>query len=119
MEQSINIKPYKDIGLALFHTYFTSFRSGIRELLLKVGLEYVTMDVSAVDGWNIIARNIEEAFGIPINLLRKLNYSGGIQNAIPNDSCKNELVRTYRRLHSIQNDIAKGFVNVRWSTRCF
>lgn len=37
MEQSINIKPYKDIGLALFHTYFTSFRSGIRELLLKAG----------------------------------------------------------------------------------
>lgn len=37
VEQSINIKPYKDIGLALFHTYFTSFRSGIRELLLKAG----------------------------------------------------------------------------------
>lgn len=105
VEPDINLKLYKDIGLALFHTYFASFRSGIRELLLKAGLEYVAMDVFTVDGWNIIARNIEEAFNLPINLLRKLNYPGGLQNAISNDLCKNELVMTYRKYHSILNDI--------------
>lgn len=105
VEPGINMKSYKDNGLALFHTYFASFRSGIRELLLKAGLEYVAMDVSAVDGWNIIATNIEEAFNLPLSLLRKLNYPGGLQNSISNDLCKNELVMTYRKFHSILNDI--------------
>ena len=50
-------------------------------------------------------KNIEEAFNLPINLLRKLNYPGGLQNAISNDLCKNELVMTYRKYHSILNDI--------------
>lgn len=106
MAPDTNMRPYKDLRLALFHTYFASFKSGIRELLLKSGLEYVAMDVATVDGWNIIADNIEEAFGLPINLLRKFNYPGGLQNAISNDSCKKELLMMiYRKYHSILNDI--------------
>lgn len=102
----INMKPYQNLEIALFHTYFACYRSGIRELLLKAGLEYVAMDISTVDCWNVTASNIEEAFGIPINLIRKLNYPGGLQNATLNDLCRNELVWAYRTFHSILNDIA-------------
>ena len=63
MAPDINMKPYKNVGFALFYTYYASFRSGIRELLLKAGLEYVAIDVSTVAGWNMIASNIEDAFG--------------------------------------------------------
>lgn len=106
VEPGINMKSYKDNGLALFHTYFASFRSGIRELLLKAGLEYVAIDVSTVDGWNMIASNIEDAFGIPLGLMRKLNYQGGIENAIANDFCRKELVMAYKQFHSMLNDIS-------------
>lgn len=101
----IHIKTYKDIGLALFHTYYASFRSGIRELLLKAGLEYIAIDLSYVDGWNIIARNIEDAFGVPIKLLRKLNYHGGIEKIVSGEQIRDSAVMVYKKFNSILNDV--------------
>lgn len=116
----INMKPYKDVGLALFHTYYASFRSGIRELLLKAGLEYVAIDVSTVDGWNMIASNIEDAFGIPLGLMKKLNYQGGIENAIANDFCRRELIMAYKQFHSMLNDISTlNEFQIRYLRECF
>lgn len=116
----INMKPYKNVGLALFHTYYASFRGGIRELLLKAGLEYVAIDVSTVDGWNMIASNIEDAFGIPLGLMRKLNYQGGIENANSSDFCRKELVMAYKQFHSMLNDISTlNEFQIQYLRECF
>lgn len=102
---TLNMKPYKDVGIALFHTYYASFRSGIRELLLKAGLEYIAIDVSYAEGWNIVADNIEDAFGLSVKLLRKLNYRGGLGSVISKEVCRNNLYVIYKKFHSILNDI--------------
>lgn len=101
----IHIKQYKDLGLALFHTYYASFRSGVRELLLKAGLEYIALDLSYADGWNIIGRNIEEAFQAPIKLVRKLNYPGGIEKIMSGDQSREHAIMVYKKYSSILNDI--------------
>lgn len=101
----IHIKPYKNLGLALFHTYYASFKSGVRELLLKAGLEYVAMGLSNVDGWNIIARNIEEAFQVPLNLVKKLNYPGGIEKIMSSPQNHDHAIIVYNKYSSLLNDV--------------
>lgn len=103
----LNIKDYKNISIALSHTYFASFRSGIREQLFKAGLEYVAMEIDFLDGWNIIGRNVEEAFDIPIKLLRKLNYHGGIENVLGTKYRKKNALMVYKQYHSILNNLDK------------
>lgn len=101
----LNMKHYNNIGTALCHTYFASFKSGIREQLFKAGLESIAMDLELINGCNIIAGNVEEAFNVPIKLLRKLNYHRGIENVLVSESGRNNAVTVYKNYHGILNDI--------------
>ena len=71
-------------------------------LLIKAGLEYIAIDVSYAEGWNIVADNIEDAFGLPVKLLRKLNYRGGLGSVISKEVCRNNLYVIYKKFHSIE-----------------
>lgn len=101
----LNMKPYTNLGIALCHTYFASFKSGIREKLFKAGLEYVGMDIGLVDDWNIISSNIEEALNLPIKLLRKLNSNRSISEILADASGRRRASIVYEKYHSILNDI--------------
>lgn len=102
----IHLKSYTDIGMALFHIYFASFKSGIKELLLKASLEWIALDTTFLDDWDFITfQNIETAFKMPISLLRKFNYSGGIKSMLSNTDVRNNTLSVYKRYHSILNDI--------------
>ena len=68
----------------------------------------------------MIASNIEDAFGIPLGLMRKLNYQGGIENAIANDFCRKELVMAYKQFHSMLNDISTlNEFQIQYLRECF
>ena len=102
----IHLKSYTDIGMALFHIYFASFKSGIKELLLKASLEWIALDITFLDDWDFITfQNIETAFNMPLPLLRKFNYSGGIKSVLSNTDVMSNTISVYKRYHSILNDI--------------
>lgn len=101
----LNIKEYKDIGMALFHTYYASHRSGIRELLLKAGMEWVACGLDDMVDELHMGHNIEETFEMPIKLLRKLNWPAGVKNVLATAEQRKRAVTVYKKFHSILNDI--------------
>lgn len=101
----INMRAYNNIGIALYHTYFASFRGGIREQLVKAGFVFISMHLHMIEGWNIISHNIEGAFGIPIKLLRKLNTHECVETVLATEEGRKRALMVYRRYHHIMNDM--------------
>ncbi|MCR5837858.1 MAG: hypothetical protein K6G88_15275 [Lachnospiraceae bacterium] len=103
----LNIKHYFNLSTALFHTYFASFRSGVRELLVKAGLSYIALNLRYMTGWNMMAQNIEEAFGMSVTLLRKFNYRVESEKdcVIATADDRQLIAMLYRYYHSLLNDI--------------
>jgi hypothetical protein len=103
----LNIKNYFNIGTSLFHAYFASFRSGVRELLVKAGLSYIALNLRYMTGWNMMAQNIEDAFGMPVTLLRKFNYRVESEKdcVIATADDRQLIAMIYRYYHSLLNDI--------------
>lgn len=110
LEPSINLVNYHDAGLMLYHTYFASFNSGIREKMFKAGGLYnIAWNLNDMDGWNIIASNIEQALGISIKMLRKLNESLSVSSMHWLDSMdgRKKVAAIYRKYHPILNTYSK------------
>lgn len=101
----INMCPYKNNNMALFHTYFASHKSGIRELLVKSGLTCIAMSLEIIDDWNIAAKNLEDAFGLPFKLLRKLNTEKGIDGILSTKMGRENALKVYKNYHHIMNDM--------------
>ncbi|MGN0437779.1 MAG: hypothetical protein ACI4F4_04590 [Lachnospiraceae bacterium] len=101
----LNMKPYNNIGLALYHTYYASSQNGIRTLLLKEGLECIASDLCIVEGWNIVARDIETAFKMPIELLKKLNSHRSVEMILALEEGRQKAIIVFKKFHEIMNDI--------------
>lgn len=67
--------PQHKIGQALEHIYFTSFRSGMREILYKAELNNIAYDIEKVPDYNIVGTTPETivSHGVPLRLLRIFN----------------------------------------------
>lgn len=51
-----------------------NLESGVRELLYKCGLNEIAKNLSAINGYNIVGTNLQEALDIQVGLLKKLNH---------------------------------------------
>ena len=102
----LHIKNYDDAAEILMHAYFASYRCGVRELLYKAGgLDKVAWSIDDIDGWNVVAKNIEQAFDMPIKLLRKMNWTYSYKDILNDKVHKKQAVNMYKKYHNILNDV--------------
>lgn len=84
----------QSIGQALEHIYFTSHRSGVREILYKAELKNIAYDIEKIPDFDIVGTTPEGivGHGLPLRLLRILNQRRLIENLFDEDKmelCKN------------------------------
>lgn len=90
----LHLEPYGQIGKILFHAYWGSFRSGIREKMLKAGLINIAVKMDSIIEWNMTAQNVEAALKVPLKLLRKLNTSDEYIDKFLLTASQRELIAT-------------------------
>lgn len=106
LDPSIKMENYYDPGKMLYHTYFASFNSGIREKMFKAGGLYnIAWNLNDIEGWNIVATNIEEAFGIPIKMLRKMNDTLTVNSMhwLDTNEGRRKVASIYENYHQLLN----------------
>lgn len=71
--------PYLDnvsvVSHILLGYYFISFKAGLRELLFKCGLDYLSFNIECFEEINLMATTAEELFEMPLKALRLFNNS--------------------------------------------
>ena len=108
--KSLKMKPYQDIGLALFHTYFAAHKSGVRNELIKIqGVEQISLYLHEISGWNMIATRLKDLFQeqLPLGLLRKLNSYNSIMTILATKKGRQNAVTVYKQYHSLLNDVSE------------
>lgn len=85
------------------HIYYCSYPSGIRELLYKSGLIEIATDLDCIDEYNMLGSSMEEAFGLPIVILRKLNHREAIENILRTEDSRRMVKVVYKNYHSFLN----------------
>ena len=116
----LHLEEYRDFGMVLAHVYFTSFKSGFRELIWKVsGLENIAMNLHLIENWNLLAKNVEEAFDVPIKMLRKLNSVSAVENILNMEEGRRNAKNVYNSFHSILNNFDQlNQFQVRYLVEC-
>lgn len=101
----LHVRDYEDFGRVLFHTYYTSHRSGIREQLFKMGLDEIGYYLDVIEDYNVLGSNVSNAFDLPMKLLQKLNTGFGILKVLKNEQTRFIAKNIYEKYHSQINDI--------------
>lgn len=78
----LHIEPYSDPRHVLLHIYYTFHRNGIYEILFKANLNWIAVNLDRIEDYNIIGSSPQEIFNTHIEVLRAVNYAGGIENII-------------------------------------
>ncbi len=96
-----------DVNMALLHMYYSLTRCNrVMEQLFKAGLT----EIARKAFWNKIpyktdAQNLEEAFGVPMGMLKCLNNSIRLENNVLENVAKRGLLReVYKRFHNVIGD---------------
>lgn len=105
----LNLTDYVNIGWSIRHVYYASHRSGLSEQLYKCGLGSIAYYLETVD-YQIFATNIEDAFQVPLSLIRKLNYMEGIRTILSSKRYKRMAKCIYKKYHGYLNEFE--FINV-------
>ncbi len=95
---------YRRAQDALEHVYFSSHRSGVRELLYKAGLNEIATYISFVDEYNIYAANVEDAFDVCLPMLNKLNSGMGVITTLSKAEKRKYANAIYENYSDIIND---------------
>ena len=71
----IPIREYNanEIGKYLLRIYYSTHRSGAKEILYKANLENIAYILSEIESYNIVGTSPDRILGIPIKLIRILN----------------------------------------------
>lgn len=88
----------KEIDRAIEHVYFTSHRSGSKEILYKAGLDNLAHRLNDFDSYNAIGTTPTEILGynMPIRLLRILNQDDFLNYSLDADTL-NRCANVYSR----------------------
>lgn len=98
----VNLKLYDDMRHMILHIYFTFQRNILlMELLYKAGLNHIAFDLCfyEIEDINYIASSPQEMFGLNIEMLRAVNYSGGVENIISKKN-RDVLNKVYTTFHN-------------------
>ena len=100
-------EPYLDnlniMSHLLLAYYYISFRSGIRELLFKSGLNYLAFFIDIYEEINLAGSTPEELFDLPIKALRMFN-NYDMYSYIANPYRRIVTANTYKRYSSFLNE---------------
>lgn len=83
--------------LAVHHMYFTSFRSGPREILYKADLSYLALELERIEGVNIVGTTPTSIIGhgFPLRLLRIIDDHYLLVGVFDDDEQMDYLRRVY------------------------
>lgn len=120
LSPELHLESYIALGDALCHVYFASMRCGVRELLYKANLGKIALRLDDINEYNIIANNIDDIFGLPLNLLRKLNHNSAIEKVLCNQEERAVAKEVYNCASSIMNTLDKvGYYQLKYLRDCF
>ena len=102
----LNVGNYKFKMESIIHIYYASFPSGMRELLYKSGLGVIANLICVMKDINDNSSNLEEAFGMPVKMLRKLNTNLGAWEILKDAKTREKAAKIYGKYHSLLNDIS-------------
>ncbi|MBR6146855.1 MAG: PcfJ domain-containing protein [Lachnospiraceae bacterium] len=102
----LNVGNYKFKMESIIHIYYASFPSGVRELLYKIGLGLIANLICVMKDINDNSSNLEEAFGMPVKMLRKLNTNLGAWEILKDAKTREKAAEIYGKYHSLLNDIS-------------
>lgn len=95
----IRVYAQHEIGKYLLRIYFSTHRSGAREILYKSSLENVADILSEIEYYNIIGHSPESILGIPKNLIRILSQPELIER-IKTEDARNKSLKVYNAFSS-------------------
>lgn len=106
----LHLIEYFNMGWSIRHVYYASHRSGLREQLYKAGLTSIACYLETISDYKLFSTNIEDAFQLPLSLIRKLNYMEGIRTILPSKRYKRMAKYIYKKYHGYLNEFE--FINV-------
>lgn len=95
----LHLQHYEDFLDAIKHVYYASHKSGVLELLYKSNLAVIAKHLEKFSDYNILACNLEEAFSLPVNLLRKLNHDEAIEHLLLDKETRIMTGQVYKNYH--------------------
>ncbi len=101
----LNMKSYEDIRDALRHVYYASHKENLCEQLYKCQLDIIAKHYDQVEDLNTNSTNIEDAFDLPLSLIRKMNSHFGLYAGLIDKSSREIAARIYRKYNGMLNDI--------------
>ena len=101
----LNVARYEFKMESIIHVYYASFRSGLLELLYKSDMGIIANLLSIMKDVDQDASNLEEAFGMPVKLLRKFNSTLGAWEILKNIETREKAAKIYKKYNSLLNDI--------------
>ncbi len=101
----LNMKKYSNIRDALCHVYYASHEENLREQLYKSQLDFIARNFCYIKDIKKSTSNIEDAFGLPLSLIRKMNSEFGIYTGLVDREARERAAHIYRNYHGMLNDI--------------
>lgn len=88
-----------EVGDYLLRLYFSTHRSGVKEILYKANLEHTASKMNRIDEYNMIGNTPEEIVGLPIKLLRILE-NAGLEDRVLSKASRNRSKDVYTKYSS-------------------
>lgn len=103
----LHLQHYEDFLDAIKHVYYASHKSGVLELLYKSNLAIIAKHIEQFNDYNILACNLEEAFSLPVYLLRKLNHDEAIEHLLLDKETRIMTAQVYKNYHGVLGNYNK------------
>ncbi len=101
----INMKRYDDIRDALRHVYYASHKENLCEQLYKCQLDVIARCYEQIKDLRNDSTNIEDAFGLPLAFIRKMNSRFGLYTGLIDKRAREISAYTYKKFSGMLNDI--------------
>ncbi len=99
----LHLRSYDPWSHVFLHIYYCTHRSGIREQLFKIGLNEVAVRLGEIDEYNLLGTNVEEAFDVPLKMMRKLNTREAVSTMLRTKESRLEAKWMYQWYHNFIN----------------
>lgn len=99
---NIYVNDCDDSRIFLLNLYFTTHQAGVLEILFKMQLYNIALEIDEFEGINFIGTNVEDIFGVPTKLLIKCNTKENLE-FIKNEKRRIMAGEIYKTFHNIIN----------------
>ncbi len=115
----LHLREYADFWRTLLHIYYACHCSGIREQLFKLGLDEIAMCAECTE-YDVMGSNVNSAFGLPYNMLKKLNSRWAVLDVVCDDAQRKKAADIYKKYHTMLNKVSLlSEMQYRYLLKCY